>query len=202
MIIQIDSPGGLLDESLRIAERLQTLDWARTGGLRAQQALSGAAIAALGCDEIVMHPHARLGDAGPIFLGEDALFRHAPEKLVSDLAVKMRRLASAKGRPPALAEAMVDRNCEVFAVDEQTDGRSHLYVRGGAGRSRTMRWEKGKLVFESRRDHFLEVEGERAVELKLASATVDNLEAAPTALPVGGTDHARSRPRSTRWCTS
>jgi membrane-bound serine protease (ClpP class) len=37
-------------------------------------------------------------------------------------------------------------------------------------------WEKGKLVFESRKDHFLEVEGERAVEVQLASATVEDLD--------------------------
>jgi membrane-bound serine protease (ClpP class) len=177
VILRIDSPGGLLDESLRIAERLQALDWARTVAYVPKEALSGAAIAALGCDEIVMHPHARLGDAGPIFLAEDALFRHAPEKLMSDLAVKIRRLASAKGRPPALAEAMVDRNCEVFPVTNRKTGElTYMSEAEIASLKDAEDWEKGKLVFESRRDHFLEVEGERAVELKLASATVENLQ--------------------------
>lgn len=181
VIIQIDSPGGLLEESLRIAERLQTLDWAHTVAYvpksAGSQALSGAAIAALGCDEIVMHPHARLGDAGPIFLAEDALFRHAPEKLRSDLALKVRRLASAKGRPPALAEAMVDPNCEVFPVTNKVTGEfTYLSEAEIASLKDADDWERGKVVFESRRDHFLEVEGERAVELKLASATADNLD--------------------------
>jgi membrane-bound serine protease (ClpP class) len=177
VILRIDSPGGLLDESLRIAQRLQTLDWARTVAYVPKEALSGAAIAALGCDEIVMHPHARLGDAGPIFLDEDALFRHAPEKLMSDLAVKIRRLASAKGRPPALAEAMVDRNCEVFSMTNKKTGE-HTYLSEAeiASLPDADDWERGKLVFESRRDHFLEVEGERAVDLLLATATVENLD--------------------------
>jgi membrane-bound serine protease (ClpP class) len=110
-------------------------------------------------------------------MAEDALFRHAPEKLMSDLAVKIRRLASAKGRPPALAEAMVDRNCEVFPVTNQKTGElTYMSEAEIASLKDAEDWEKGKLVFESRRDHFLEVEGERAVELLLANATVENLE--------------------------
>ena len=56
-------------------------------------ALSGAAVVALGCDEIVMNPHAMLGDAGPIYQGQDALFRYVPEKQVSPFAQWMRDLA-------------------------------------------------------------------------------------------------------------
>jgi membrane-bound serine protease (ClpP class) len=146
------------------------------------EALSGAALISLACDDIVMHPHARLGDAGPIVFGEDSLFRHAPEKMVSDLAVKVRRLASSKGRPPALAEAMVDRNCEVFqATNRKTGEVTFMSEAELAGKDDE--WEKGKLVFESRKDHFLEVEGERAVDLKLAAATVDNLEGLKTRYP-------------------
>ena len=83
VIVEIDSPGGFLDASLNIADRLRNLAWARTVAFVPREALSGAAIAALGCDEIIMSPEARLGDAGPIFQGEDALFRHAPEKIRS-----------------------------------------------------------------------------------------------------------------------
>lgn len=176
VIIEIDSPGGLLEESFNIAERLRSIDWATTVAYVPVQALSGAAIAALGCDEIVMHPHARMGDAGPIFLAEDALFRHAPEKLVSDLAVRMRRLAESTGRPPALAEAMVDRNCEVFEATNQQTGEKRFLSEADLAHLDDENWVKGKLVFESRKDHFLEAEGERAVELDLAEATVTGVD--------------------------
>ena len=56
VIIEIDSPGGFLDASLRIAERLRDLDWAHTVAFVPSQALSGAAIVALACDEIIMAP--------------------------------------------------------------------------------------------------------------------------------------------------
>ena len=69
-----------------------------------EQALSGAAIAALGCDEIVMAPAAVIGDAGPIFQGEDALFRHAPEKIRSHLA---QELPGFPGREPKVGPLLL-----------------------------------------------------------------------------------------------
>ena len=77
-----------------------------------REAISGAAIAALGCDEILMRPDALIGDAGPIIQGEDSLFRHAPEKIRDYLVQRMRALPG-KGRPPAVAESMANLECEV-----------------------------------------------------------------------------------------
>ncbi len=83
IVLEINSPGGGLMESLEIAWRLQKIDWAHTVAYIPDSAISGAAIASLGCDEIVMGPHARWGDAGVIVLGEESLFRLAPAKIVS-----------------------------------------------------------------------------------------------------------------------
>ena len=78
VILEIDSPGGRLKESLEIAEYLQKLDWAHTVAYVPREAISGAAIVSLGCDEILMAPHARIGDAGAIVMDEDSFFRFAP----------------------------------------------------------------------------------------------------------------------------
>ena len=172
VIIEIESPGGLMEASLNIAERLRDIDWAHPVAYVPRQALSGAAIAALGCDEIIMHPDARFGDAGPIFQGEDFLFRHAPEKIRSDLARRVRDLASAKGRPPALAEAMVDMDLLVYRVkNKDNDQEAFMSNDEIEADENPDRWEKVKPVLESRKDRFLEVSGVRAVELGLAEAT-------------------------------
>jgi membrane-bound serine protease (ClpP class) len=177
LIVDIDSPGGLVEESFRIANRLQSTDWARTVAYVPRQALSGAAIVSLGCDEIVMHADARLGDAGPITLGEDMLFRHVPEKIVSDLAVQIRQLAEGGGRPPALAEAMIDKSLEVYRVRHAKTGDVAFMSEAEiADADVPDDWQQEKLVFESREDHFLEVTGRRAVELTLAAATVEDLD--------------------------
>ena len=52
--------------SENLAKRMLDIGWAHTVAYVPREALSGAAIAALGCDEILMGQHARMGDAGPI----------------------------------------------------------------------------------------------------------------------------------------
>ena len=81
IVVEFNSPGGLLDESLQIAEMLRDVKWARTIAFIPNRALSGAALGSLGCDEIVMGQNGRIGDAGIIFLDERFSFRYAPRKI-------------------------------------------------------------------------------------------------------------------------
>lgn len=175
VILEIDSPGGLVESSFNIAHRLRDLEWAATVAYVPREALSGAAIVALGCEQIIMDPEAVLGDAGPIVLGEDFLFRHAPEKVRSDLARKIRDLAEGRRRPPALAEAMVDKDLAVYEVtDRQTGATTFLSEHELKSARNPEQWEQGPLVLESREGNFLEVNGRRAVELTLAEGLADN----------------------------
>ncbi len=151
------------------------MNWAHTVAYVPREALSGAAIISLACDEIVIAPQARLGDAGPIVLGRDRLFRYAPEKIRSDLARRVRDLASATGRPPALAEAMVNKDLVVYRVtNKQTGQVTYMSQHEIDSSDDPAIWDKGPPVLESREGSFLEVNGKRAVALQLASATVSN----------------------------
>jgi membrane-bound serine protease (ClpP class) len=173
IVVAVDSPGGYVNESQEMAEMLRDASWAHTVAYVPDEALSGAAFVSLGCDEIVMRPGARLGDVGVIFLDEDFMFRYAPEKYKSDLVQQLRGLAIAKGRPPALTEAMVDKDVEVYRYRHKTDGKfTFLTELEHTNRADAADWEKLELVMESKKGSFLEVSGTRAVELQLASATV------------------------------
>lgn len=175
VILEIDSPGGAIETTFNIVARLRGVDWAHTVAFVPDEALSGGAIAALACDEIIMGSSARLGDAGPVVAGPDALFRHAPEKIQSDLARRVRDLASATERPPALAEAMVDMDVVVYRVRNKESGDVTYMSQAELDSMENPEvWEKGRPVIESREGSFLEVNGKRAVELQLAAATVDN----------------------------
>ncbi|NQT37517.1 MAG: peptidase [Planctomycetes bacterium] len=178
VIVEIDSPGGYVIESLDIAKRLRDLPWAHTVAYVPDMALSGAAIVALGCDEIIMDPKAMLGDAGPIFQDEHFQFRHAPEKVRSHLAAEVRELAKSKGRPTALAEAMVDRDLLVYRYTN-VHSREVVYRSEDevAADPNPDQWEQGELVHESRKDAFLEASGQRAVELGLADGTATDRQA-------------------------
>lgn len=173
LIIEIESPGGEIENTMAIGARLRDIEWAHTVAYVPKQALSGAALFSLGCDELIVAPNAVYGDAGPITMAEDFLFRHAPEKIRSDLVRRARDLAVAKGRPPALAEAMIDMNVEVFeTVHAETGERRWLTEDEIRATGEADKWQSKKLVLESRKDLFLEVNGRRAVELELATISL------------------------------
>lgn len=177
LLLEIDSPGGTVDDSKLIAERLRDIDWAHTVAFVPREALSGAAIVALGCDDIVMASGARLGDAGPIFLGDDFLFRHAPEKVRSDLVAFVRQLAEAKGRPPALAEAMVDLDTVVYQwTHAETEEKAYMSAADVKTLPDADQWRQGPMVGASREGLFLEANGREAVELGLAQGLAKNRE--------------------------
>lgn len=178
VILDIDSPGGTIDSSLAIARRMRDLDWADTVAWVPRQALSGAAIVALGCGTIVMQPNAVLGDAGPIMEDEFRMYQNVPEKVKSHLVREVRDLASSRHRPPALAEAMVDVDMLVFQTTNRQTGEvrfmSEAEIASDGGEAV---WEKGPLVLESGESRLLEVNGLRAVELGLAEANAEDREA-------------------------
>jgi membrane-bound serine protease (ClpP class) len=173
IVLEIDSPGGNLRESQNIAVRLQHLDWAKTIAYIPHQALSGAAIVSLGCDEILLGPEGRLGDAGPIYRDEFAMFQHADEKIRSVLVADIRAQASAHHRPAAICEAMVDRTAVVIKVRDKATGKE-LFVtqREFDSPPKGGEYEKIEVVDETNRGLFLTVHGARAVELNVADAVV------------------------------
>ena len=177
VIVEFESPGGELKASERLAKQLLAVDWAKTVAFVPDYALSGAAMASLGCEDIVMAPTARLGDIGVIFQENFFTFRYAEAKIQSDVAVILRDLAVANGRSPALAEAMVDKDMEVYECTHKESGET-VYMTDAdlAASDNPDDWEKGKLIIESRQNRFLEVNGERAVELGLADAMVKSRE--------------------------
>jgi membrane-bound serine protease (ClpP class) len=171
VIIEIESPGGQLLASRDIAERLQTLGWAHTAAFVPRDAISGAAIVALGCDEILIAPQGRIGDAGPIIMSEYGIFEHAPEKIVSYVTALLRSLAEAKGRPPALAEAMADKSLKVFRARNLKTGKE-TYISERELKANPDEWKSGEAVSESGDGRFLALTGDKAFEYGLANALV------------------------------
>ncbi len=173
IIFEIDSPGGLLLSSQELAFHIANLDpkKVRTVAYVPNEAISGAAIIALGCDDIYLHPQATIGDAGPIETRDGQAFERAPEKILSALRKTLRDLAEMKGRPPAVCEAMADKDLAVYQVTHRDTGRTwymtETEIHAAAGE-----WNKGPLVPESRPDNLLTVGGSRANELNIAQPPV------------------------------
>lgn len=188
IIFEIDSPGGLKWVSQDLADRIAELSERniRTVAWIPNMALSGAAIISLGCDEIVLAPTAKIGDAGAIRMNGDGVFERAPEKVLSPFRVDMAHLAERKGRPPAILMAMVDVNLEVFEVKHAVTGRT-WYMTDEEIHNAAGEWIKGRLVEESRKeDLLLTADGDRAHELKIAEPPAKDFAELKTRLGIPG----------------
>jgi membrane-bound serine protease (ClpP class) len=177
IVFQIDSPGGLLVASITLANAIADLESRkiRTVAYVPREAISGAAIISLGCDEIYLHPDAKIGDAGPIEMRPGQPFERAPEKILSPLKVALRELAEKKHRPVAICEAMADRSMKVFQVTHRDNGRvwfmSEPEIHAANGE-----WIQGVQLRETNGELLFTANGARAHELKLAEIPVSDLE--------------------------
>ncbi len=187
VIVQIDSPGGLATQSLAIAEALRDVDWAYTVAFVPREAISGAALMSLGCDEIVLGSQARFGDAGPIYLDPElGAFRYVPAKAKSVLVRQTQDLARAKERSGELAEAMIDENAVVFirkrppnAADARPELRTVYLANENqsadqAARKAGLDLSQWELVPETGPQKFFTVNGPRAVQLDFGNFVADS----------------------------
>ncbi|MCH2210193.1 MAG: hypothetical protein MK110_02750 [Fuerstiella sp.] len=198
LIYDIDSPGGYLTSSEEIATTIADLDSATITSVAwiRHDALSGAALSAMGCDQIIMTPDAKIGDIGVIQLSKDGAFDRVPEKLVSPLMVTMETLAKKKDRPVGVLHAMVDRNLQVFEVTHKDTGRRTFMTQAEIDAAQNQ-WVRGNMVFSSRKGNLLTVNGVEAHELQIAEApcaTQDELQ-----LRLGIPEGTVMKPRASTW---
>jgi membrane-bound serine protease (ClpP class) len=173
IVLDIDSPGGYVSTTLELVDMLEAATEVETIVYIEREAISGAALLSLAANKIAIGPQALIGDAGMIMMGEDAAFRYVPEKERSYLAQRVRAIATKSGRPPSLAEAMVDKDLVVFKATHKEDGKVQYFSeREWKSMEDTDQWQKGKPVREAGGHTFLTASGERAVALGLADFTV------------------------------
>jgi membrane-bound serine protease (ClpP class) len=177
LILHIDSPGGELQvaEDLTLlladipAEEMQTVAWIP------KMALSSGALVAFGCEQVVLHPDARIGDIGVIGQIEPGgQFERAPEKIVSPVLDLAANIAKKRGRAPGLLQAMIDRDLEVFEVTNRGTGLK-TWMTEVELQAQPDEWTKGPLVPESRKGILLTIGGRRAHELRLAEPVCADL---------------------------
>ncbi len=199
LILKIDSPGGDKDIAEHLALTLSEIDSTKvtTVAWIPKGAWSGGALIAFGCDKILMHPDAQIGDIGVISLTEPGgQFERAPEKIVSPFLQFAAILAKRKNRPPALLQAMIDKDLEVFQVTNKADGRI-TYMSDVEIQAANEEWIQGPLVPESRKGLLLTVTGQRAHELQLADAPCHDEDELRNRL--GISEKANLTPMASTW---
>jgi membrane-bound serine protease (ClpP class) len=175
IIFEIDSPGGSYVISKQVADSIAELDSRkhRTIAYIPKMALSGGAMIALGCDEIYMAPKAQMGDIIPIDIKEGGWAERVPEKVLTVVRETLKSLAATKNRPPALLEAMADKDLAVFKCTHKQNGRV-WYLSEAEFEAEKGIWIKEHMVPETQEGLALTVSGGRANELNLAETPVSD----------------------------
>jgi membrane-bound serine protease (ClpP class) len=115
LILEVNTFGGRLDAAVLIRDallqaRLQTIAFVNP------RAISAGALISLAAERLAMAEGATIGAAMPVQAGGGEGTTAVGEKTVSYVRKEFRATAERRGRPPALAEAMVDADVEVKGV--------------------------------------------------------------------------------------
>ncbi|MCC6493721.1 MAG: hypothetical protein IT424_11965 [Pirellulales bacterium] len=196
--VRIDSVGGDLAACLELAARLAELDpnSVRTVAYVPVEARGGGGIVALACDQLVMHPQAKLGlgpegqalvaDHGrelprgrrrrpPPFFDNRPDPRDAQVDIAAAVATIRDSLAPRTEHSWSLMAAMIDPGIEVYRYRNKATGEERLM--GGeeaAALADAGNWTRGAPLQEGNQS--LEISGTRAVQAGVAWQTVDNFD--------------------------
>ncbi len=162
----IDSPGGSIGDSMRLANFLAfDLDPAtvRTVAYIPNEARSDAALIALACDQVVMHPRAVIGGSGSGEL--------TAEDVGDARQVVQKKLAPRKGRSWSLVAAMIDPSLNVFRATRLGDVE-YFSDEEIKEQLEPEKWQKDVLVTVPGTP--LKLTGAQAEQYRLVNHTVDS----------------------------
>ncbi len=119
VVLEVNTFGGRVDAAVQMRDALLDSPL-RTIAFVNKRAISAGALISLAAREVVMAPGATLGAAAPVKVGGTgggAL--PVEEKTVSYVRKEFRATAEARGRPPLVAEAMVDADVAIPGVNDK-----------------------------------------------------------------------------------
>jgi membrane-bound serine protease (ClpP class) len=119
VILQINTFGGRVDAAVLIRDALLTAT-VPTVAFIDKRAISAGALIALATEKIAIARGGTIGAATPVQMGQPgAPAQPVEEKTVSYVRKEFRATAEERGRPPLVAEAMVDADVEIPGLVEK-----------------------------------------------------------------------------------
>ncbi|HSL50262.1 MAG TPA: NfeD family protein, partial [Candidatus Deferrimicrobiaceae bacterium] len=119
VILEINTFGGRVDAAVLIRDALLRAR-VRTVAFVNKRAISAGALISLAATTIVMAEGGTIGAATPVEMGEPGgAAKPVAEKTVSYVRKEFRATAESRGRPPLVAEAMVDADVEIPGLIEK-----------------------------------------------------------------------------------
>lgn len=132
VILELDTPGGLVSSTFDIADAIRNLTGLKTVAWVNTNAHSGGALVAIACEEIVMARSSRIGDAQVIFgnpIGPQAIPEELKAKITTPVLSDVRASAQLRGYSQVLCESLVDPEREVWWLENIETGEREFVFR-------------------------------------------------------------------------
>jgi membrane-bound serine protease (ClpP class) len=132
IILDMDTPGGLVTSSIAVADLIRSLTDVKTVAWVNPNAHSGGALVAMACDEIVMARSSRIGDSQVIMgspSGVTAIPKELQPKAYTPVLHDFRTSARKNGYSQALCEALVIPEREVWWLENVKTGEREFVFR-------------------------------------------------------------------------
>ncbi len=131
IILDMDTPGGLVTSSIAIADLVRNLTGVKTVAWVHPDAMSGGSLVAVACDEIVMARSSRMGDS-QVIMGGPTGVQAVPEdlqpKAYSPVLHDFKTSARKNGYSEVLSEAFVIPEREVWWVENLETGQREFVL--------------------------------------------------------------------------
>ena len=184
--VRIDSTGGDLASCVQLATTLAKLDAnsVRTVAYVPAEARGGAALSALACDQLIMHPEARLGALEEIPEEPENEFERQMQAQVEEQENAQLEAAKTSIRESlaplaeqnwSLLSAMIDPTVELFQYRDKSTGEirwmSDIEV---AEQPEPAVWQKGEPLAEANEP--VSIAGDQAAKIGVAQQTVESYD--------------------------
>ena len=164
--ISIDSPGGSVEDSLRLANYLSGIESAKTRTVAyvPSEALADAAIIAIACDQLAVHEDATIGGSGARELSRDD---------VDTAKITIQEIMNGRDRAWSLPVAMLDDSLEINEYQlAETNITDYFCEEELQEQNDPDRWERQEELSAS--GEVLQLTGEEAGEIGLARHVVSD----------------------------
>ncbi len=187
VVIEIDSPGGSVSTCDDLSKMIKECN-VHTVALVTHKAVSGGAVIATACNEIVMVRGSRIGDVKPIMMLPGPVGKPAEipegirEKVERDVITLLESNAEANHHPVNLLKAMVSPQVELYEIKLSDNKREFLsrkeveVLEDNIAKGRDQRKITDKQIV-SEQGRLLELTAQKALDYGLASKVEDSRDA-------------------------
>lgn len=187
VVLEVDSPGGRVDICDYLSEKLVATN-VPTVALVLRKAVSGGAIIATACNEIIMVKGSRIGDVKPILLFPGPLPVPAKiddgimKKIEAEVITLLESNATANNHPTKLLQAMVSLDIELYQVTFEDDSREFLTAKEVEVLEENISKERDKRKIQDKKvvcekGRLLHLTDQAAVDYGLAKSIVESRDA-------------------------